>query len=72
MNDTSCGVVARQNPIENVEFAEGTVEEDLAVPLADVAVAEDEFAMAGCAADRVGVIRMEEDGVAGRNDAVSG
>lgn len=63
-------VVGQKNAVEDVEFAEGRIEEELAVALAHSPVAEDEAAVAGAAPDRVRVVRAEAHKVAGRNGAV--
>ena len=66
------GVVVgvQKNAVEDVEFAEGSVEEDLAVALAHAPVEEDELAVAGSAPDRVRLIRAKVHGVSARNGGV--
>lgn len=44
-------VAGQKNAVEDVEFAEGIIEEELAVALAHSPVAEDEAAVAGTAPD---------------------
>lgn len=66
------GVGVEQNAVEDEEFAERSIEEELAVAVADAAVAEHEGAVAGTAADRVGVVGAKTHGVAVRNGGVLG
>jgi len=66
------GVVVQKNAVEDVEFAEGRVEEELTVALAHAPVAEDEAAVAAAAPDRVRVVGVEAHEVAGQNDGVLG
>lgn len=66
------GVVVQKNAVEDVEFAEGRVEEELAVTLTHAPIAEDEVAVSGAAPDRVRVVRVEVQEVAGRNGGVLG